>query len=251
MEKIEIASIAAFTLIECAAPRRNIKFFREGFFEDVSYLLIIIYAIPFIYGLIPWSVEDHLTYHLLDLSKANVYWQIFWCFLLTDLLRYLLHVSFHRFSWFWPFHKLHHSGKELSTLSGYRSSYWEDFFLLIFTIIPMSLLKFDVKVVEGVVLFFSVHGFFLHSNIRIRFPKYLRFIACPHFHHWHHAEELKFPYGQNNGVTLTIWDMILGTYYSDPAYPEAIGLNGGAKMEGNYISRYFYPLSWRKKKSNS
>ncbi len=40
--------------------------------------------------------------------------------LVADLAQYWVHRSFHRLSWAWPFHAIHHSSRDLDWLAGSR-----------------------------------------------------------------------------------------------------------------------------------
>lgn len=236
-------SLVALIIIEFLFPRYNYKFIKKGFYEDIFYMVLIVHIIPHLNNLIPWTLDSFYTYRIFDFSKYTFGFQLVLCFLLTDLLRFFTHLSMHRVPLFWKFHKLHHATTEMTVMSAFRNGYWEDVCLLIFTMIPMSLLKFNMSIVNNIIIFYSIQGYFVHANIKITFPKYLRFFADPQFHQWHHAVEEKFPRGQNFSVALTFWDILYGTYFQSSEGPRELGLYNGEVMKGNYLKRFFYPLT--------
>jgi sterol desaturase/sphingolipid hydroxylase (fatty acid hydroxylase superfamily) len=88
-------------------------------------------------------------------------------------------------------------------LSGFRTGYGEEICFVLFNLPILHLLRFDFDVINTVFTIFALHGHLLHSNLKLKAPKWLSFIACPHFHHWHHSTTEAIPNGQNFGATFT------------------------------------------------
>lgn len=148
---------------------------------------------------------------------------IFFVFVL-DGLNFLFHFLFHRLPVLWKGHQLHHSTKELTALSSFRMSWFEMVFhsLTIGMITGFFPVEAKLRVYSG--LLFTFGCFFQHANIRITLPQWPKYIfILPQCHRWHHTKQNIFPYGQNFGFLFSIWDRIIGTYYSPNAEPLTYG----------------------------
>lgn len=239
---VELGCLGVLLLVELLRPRSKYKFLREGFLEDIFYFVFIFFVV----GKINFWLRDILDFFkkfaLFDLSSAP-YWLQFTLYLvLGDLSRFILHVFMHN-SKAWNAHKLHHTTTQLSVFSAFRTGYFEEILLVIFTIPIAITFNIHGDIIEDVLTVYGTHGFLLHSNLPIKFPKFLSFIACPHFHSWHHSYDERERGGLNYGATFTFWDKLYGTYYFPEERPLKYGLGPEERpIQGNFLFRFFYPV---------
>ena len=136
-----------------------------------------------------------------------------------DLAIYLQHVMFHAVPALWRLHMVHHADLDFDVTTGVRFHTLE--------IVLSALFKLAVVVVLGpsalaVILFevlLNATAMFNHSNVRI--PVWLdriirRVIVTPDMHRVHHSV-IRCEANSNFGFNLSWWDILLGTYRSDPA----------------------------------
>jgi sterol desaturase/sphingolipid hydroxylase (fatty acid hydroxylase superfamily) len=148
-------------------------------------------------------------------------------FVIDDFALWLIHFSFHRFSWLWPWHSTHHSDPDMDTSTGFR-------FHPIETLLDQSahlglvyLLQPSVTTVLATQFLSVAHNFWVHSNTMFpsRLDLALRyFLVTPSLHRSHHAQDLH-DQNANFGITLTLWDHLFKTFQL-PASNPPVGLEG-------------------------
>ncbi len=235
--------VLGLVLLERVFPRHPYRWLKMGLFSDLGFQLLLVFLVPILHSVFPMSFQEIRSFAPDWLEDVSLPWQFVIALVVGDFLRFIVHFATHQSKLLWPVHLLHHSAKEVSLTSAFRSGYLEEVFLIAFCLLPLHLLKIDSHMIELCFIFFGLHGYFLHSNIRFKMPKPLRFIACPHFHHWHHERRLLKSGGQNYGATFTWWDMMIGKYVFPAETPSDYGLYGDEEIEGNFLGQFFYPLS--------
>jgi sterol desaturase/sphingolipid hydroxylase (fatty acid hydroxylase superfamily) len=126
-----------------------------------------------------------------------------------DFVYYWCHRAQHRF--FWRFHAVHHSVREMSGVTGYHHISEEVFQFLLYSI-PLSLFidsPYSIPVV-GVLL--AQQGNYLHSPTRLNFGPLGRYFVDNRFHRIHHSIEPRH-FDRNFGLFTTLWDSVFGTAY--------------------------------------
>ncbi|NQY23633.1 MAG: sterol desaturase family protein [Campylobacteraceae bacterium] len=137
---------------------------------------------------------------------------------LLDLLIYFQHRYFHKNTFFWKFHKVHHSDMDYDLSTALRFHPVEILFSMIIKIAAILILGAPLLAVFIFEIILSSLAVFNHSNIRLNksFDKYLRFlIVTPDMHRIHHSvhkEELNSNYGFN----ISFWDKIFSSYTAKP-----------------------------------
>jgi sterol desaturase/sphingolipid hydroxylase (fatty acid hydroxylase superfamily) len=139
-------------------------------------------------------------------------------FLILDLVIYLQHVAFHKVSWLWRLHRMHHADLDIDVSTGLRFHPIE--------ILLSMLLKMAVVVLLGIpalaVLVFEVAlnatSLFNHSNAALpsRLDRIVRLlVVTPDMHRVHHSI-LRRETDSNYGFNLPWWDRLFGTYRPQP-----------------------------------
>jgi sterol desaturase/sphingolipid hydroxylase (fatty acid hydroxylase superfamily) len=140
--------------------------------------------------------------------------------ILLDFAIYLQHVLVHAVPALWRLHRMHHADLEFDVTTGAR-------FHPIEILLSMVALKLMVIAALGppavAVLIFEVllnaTSLFNHSNVRIPagFDRVLRFVVVtPDMHRIHHSAVPRET-NSNFGFNLPWWDLLFGTYRTEPA----------------------------------
>lgn len=159
--------------------------------------------------------------------------------LVADLGEYTIHRLFHRVSWLWRFHAIHHSSEHIDWLAGSRLHLVDVVITRGFTFVPISLLGFADGPVYAYLVFVSFHAVFIHANVRFRFRRLEHFVVTPRFHHWHHSAEQE-ALDKNFAVHLPWIDRCFGTYYCPgDQWPDRYGLSHEPIRDG-----YWQHLKW-------
>ena len=138
-----------------------------------------------------------------------------------DLMAYGSHYLYHRFSWTWRFHKVHHLDLDMDASTGLLFHPGEA--LLNFISQPIFILAVGPS--PFAFLLFALLGpvvlLMTHANIRINpgLDRALRMIwITPDMHRVHHTMD----WGESNsnfGFFLSLWDRFFGTYRMNSRFP--------------------------------
>ena len=144
---------------------------------------------------------------------------------LNDLFSYIVHLIMHKVSFFWEFHKIHHSATTLNPLTQYRVHPIELIInnirsIFVFGIVTgifdyLSTHQIDKMIFLGANIF---HFLFLllganlrHSHVKLKYPKSLEHIFISPFQHQiHHSNNPKH-FNKNMGSKFALWDWMFGT----------------------------------------
>lgn len=137
--------------------------------------------------------------------------QIVFMVLLVDLMRYWLHRAAHKYMFLWRLHEVHHSPDILYTLNVGRFHPFEKVLQFCLDTVPFLLLGVTPEVLAGYFVFYSVNGFFQHSNLELRYGWLNYIVGSAETHRWHHARDPEAAYC-NFGNTTIIYDLLFGTW---------------------------------------
>ncbi|MEO6341295.1 MAG: sterol desaturase family protein [Caulobacteraceae bacterium] len=156
-----------------------------------------------------------------------------------DFFFYWMHRAQHAF--FWRFHSIHHSIREMNGIASYHHLS-EELFRGAMIYIPTLFLIPDVgTVAPWLAVMIALQGFYLHSCTRLHLGPLVRIIGDNRFHRIHHSLEPRH-FDKNFSGFSPIWDMLFGTAY----FPEAdewpaTGLADAPEPEliSDYLARPF------------
>ena len=126
-----------------------------------------------------------------------------------DFVYYWCHRIQHRF--FWRFHAVHHSVREMSGVTAYHHVSEELFQFALYTI-PLSVLVDSPYTIPVVGVLLAQQGNYLHSPTRLNFGPLGRYFVDNRFHRIHHSMEPRH-FDRNFGLFTTLWDSVFGTAY--------------------------------------
>lgn len=145
----------------------------------------------------------------------------FTLFFINDFCKFLVHLSFHRIPFLWPFHAVHHSATTLTPLTLYRIHPVEFIINSVRSFLVGALVSglfvylfentISVFTIVGVNLFvfmFNLAGSNLrHSPFYLGFGRWEKWFISPAQHQIHHSVEVKH-FDKNFGSALAIWDRL-------------------------------------------
>jgi sterol desaturase/sphingolipid hydroxylase (fatty acid hydroxylase superfamily) len=164
-----------------------------------------------------------------NLSSLPVWAALPLAMVVGDIGYYWGHRASHRVPFLWRFHQLHHSATQMDFLVHTRGHPLDVAFGRFCGLIPIYALGLgDPRSVQGslvplvAILFGTVWGFFIHSNLRWRLGPLESLIASPAFHHWHHTRSA--PIDRNFSSMFPWLDRAFGTLHLPAQLPQDYGI---------------------------
>lgn len=158
----------------------------------------------------------------------------------ADLTQYALHRAFHEVPLLWRFHRVHHSSTAIDWLAGSRLHLVDVVVTRGLVLVPLAIVGFAPSAIYAYLTFVSLHAVFIHANFAPRARWLERVLVMPHFHHWHHADELA-ALNRNYAVHLPWIDRLFGTAYEPAGWPSGYGLADGAAPAG-VVAQLIWPF---------
>jgi lathosterol oxidase len=237
-----------FVPLERLWPLRAQSVFRpqwttDGVYFFVSHLLVQMSTLLTLMParvLFGWAVHPAVQAAVQSQPAAL---QFLECAIVADLTEYTVHRFFHKTTWLWPFHAVHHSATSMDWLAGSRLHVVDVVLTRGLTFVPLFVLGFDTGPLYAYLVFVSVHAVFIHANVSWRFPRWVEaLVVTPRFHHWHHAIERE-AIDRNFAVHFPWIDKLFGTYYGPAGqWPSGYGIEGHPVPEG-YLKQLVYPVT--------
>ncbi len=175
------------------------------------------------------------------IQQQSLWLQIFLAVLAVDFAGYWRHRFMHS-KYFWPFHTIHHSSKEVDWLSTDRFHPVNHYITATLNLIVLTALFSDPYVSATAMTLRRKYGLFIHSNVRISYGLFNFVVASPLFHRWHHSDN-EAVFNRNYSTFFSFFDLIFGTFYlpKDKKDPESFGFYGGELKKG-LIGQMIYPF---------
>jgi sterol desaturase/sphingolipid hydroxylase (fatty acid hydroxylase superfamily) len=118
----------------------------------------------------------------------------------------------HKVPWFWHFHVVHHSQRDLNLFTDYRYHVFEYVVKQTVYFIPLMMFGIPQAEIVGLSLFLVWHARLYHGNIKANFGPLRYIIVTPQSHRIHHSVE-ELHRDRNFGAFLSIWDWMFGTQH--------------------------------------
>lgn len=167
---------------------------------------------------------------LLNLIDLPIAVAVIIAVIIQDLVIYWQHVIFHRFSFLWRFHKMHHADIDYDVSTGARFHPVEIILSMLLKLAVVLLLGPPVAAVIIFEVLLSSVAMFNHANAGLPagIDRIVRkFIVTPDMHRVHHSI-IRGEHNSNYGFNLPWWDYLFGTYTDQPSAGHqdmTIGLN--------------------------
>ena len=228
-------------------------FWLDGFYMFFNFFLFAI-AISGFYKILEVLFLDlgiaAQSLAVINISNWSIGLQLLVFFIVLDFVQWFTHILLHRFSFFWKFHKVHHSVKEMGFAAHLRYHWMEN-------ILYKPLKTFGIMLLGGfepeqafIVHFIAITiGHFNHANIKITWGPLKYIINNPVMHLYHHAYTLpEGKYGVNFGISLSIWDYLFKTnYIPEDSGTIPLGFEGDDVFPKDFIRQSIYGF-WKRKK---
>jgi sterol desaturase/sphingolipid hydroxylase (fatty acid hydroxylase superfamily) len=207
---------------EILAPRRNLNFSRNiRWFNNIGMSLLnqllLRWCFPVLLVGLAVVVQQR-EWGLFNLLEVPEVLAITLCLLLLDLAIYIQHIVFHRVTWLWRLHRVHHSDLDFDVTTAVRFHPLE---IILSMSIKMALVLLLGAPPLAVLIFeiiLSVTALFNHGNIFIpvRLDRILRWaLVTPDMHRVHHSAKTAET-NSNFGFNLPWWDHLFKTYCPQP-----------------------------------
>jgi sterol desaturase/sphingolipid hydroxylase (fatty acid hydroxylase superfamily) len=227
-----------FWVLEGVWPRNAQQaFFRRGLVSDLVYVAFNSHALGMIMAALTAGLiarwDELLTaggvrpLFYLGLMGAQPFWIQFAVLLAVfDFLQWCIHNLLHRVNWLWEFHKVHHSIVDMDWVGDWRFHWGEILVYRGLLYVPAAFFGFRGDVMFWVGVANTLAGHFAHANLNWRIGPLRYFVNSPEMHIWHHNHPEEGPVNRNFGITLSVWDWMLGTAYLPDHDPKRLGFEG-------------------------
>ena len=221
-------------------------FWLDGFYMFFNFFLFTI-AISGFYKLLQLGFEDigisEDSLALFDPSSWPMWSQLLVFFIVLDFVQWFTHSLLHKYPFFWKYHKVHHSVKEMGFAAHLRYHWMEN-------ILYKPLKTFGVMILFGfeptqayIVHFIAIAiGHINHANIKITWGPLKYIFNNPVMHLYHHAYTIpEGTYGVNFGISLSLWDYIFKTdYIPEDSGTIELGFPGDEVFPKDFVSQNTY-----------
>lgn len=155
---------------------------------------------------------------ILSLIETPYIFEVITALIILDLAIYTQHVIFHKISWPWRLHRVHHYDTEFDVSTAVRFHPLEIFLSQAIKMAVIAVIGAPVWAVFLFEIILSSTSLFNHSNIFVpkKLDSLLRlFVVTPDMHRIHHSIHSK-EMQSNFGFNLPIWDRLFKTYTPEP-----------------------------------
>lgn len=232
--------------------RKEQSIFRKDFWLDSFYMFFNFFVFTIMISGV-YSILETLFFNLgiriqsialVNLANLPIWGQLLIFFLVQDFVQWFTHILLHRFEFFWRFHKVHHSVKEMGFAAHLRYHWMENIFykpLKVFAV--MILGGFEPE--QAFIIHFAAItiGHLNHANVKFSYGPFKYIFNNPVMHLYHHAYTLpkERKHGVNFGISLSIWDYIFKTNYIPEAGGTiALGYPDDEKMPKTFLAQLLY-----------
>jgi len=233
-----------FVPIEWAFPARSgQKFFRREWWVDLCFFLgqyllwgaAVLWLLVRFHGWLAVVVP-----HGFRAAVASQPWrlQAIEIVLLSDLCIYWGHRLEHSVGFLWRFHSIHHSAEHLDWLAAHREHPIDTIYTMGLVNLPAFVVGFPLETIAGLIAFRGIWAIYIHSNVRLPLPGFLRvLLGAPELHHWHHDRDRD---AGNYANISPLMDWIFGTYRCPDHEPEHFGLR--EPIPRSYLGQIVHPF---------
>jgi sterol desaturase/sphingolipid hydroxylase (fatty acid hydroxylase superfamily) len=169
----------------------------------------------------------------------------------AELPKYWLHRLMHEHDFLWRLHATHHSVPRLYWLNAARFHPLDIALDTAVGLTPLILLGCGPEVLAFFLLLSAVHGYFQHSNLKLRLGPLNYIFSMAELHRWHHSRTV-FEANHNYGQNVIFWDLVFRTFYwpQDREPPEDTGLAGLPNFPQDWWGQQLSPFRWKQIKAS-
>lgn len=179
------------------------------------------------------------------LDGQPLWLQTLGAFLISDFMFYWSHRIRHEVRWFWHFHAIHHSQRNLNPATTHRTHPVESIVSGAIRTIPIAFVGGSYPAWVLFVVLNNFWGYFIHANIRTNLGWLGNYIVSPQYHRVHHST-LEEHFDINYGERLVIWDKLFGSYCPDRNVYPPTGIPNAAWIDERSNNPLMIPLYYLK-----
>ena len=241
-----VFSMAIFIPLEKAFAKHPLAVMRPEWRTDLTYFFVSHLLIQFFLLFTnivqtEWLAFAHSAAVTEFAQSLPIWLQFLACVFIADLFQSVTHRWYHQNAWFWKFHSIHHSSKNMDWLAGSRTHFFEALATRTAVIVPLYIINFSEAALNAYVVLVGVQAVFVHANVRWDFGFLKYVIVTPQYHHWHHSDDPAYA-NTNYAVHLPLIDMLMGTFkLPDKMWPDTYGVFGHEPPKG-FMSQLTYPF---------
>ena len=240
--------------------RKEQKIIRKDFWLDAFYMFFNFFlfsiAISGFYKIFQLFFYQlgirEKSFTLIDIAQWPQWFQGIVFFVVLDFVQWFTHILLHRIPFFWRFHKIHHSVKEMGFAAHLRYHWMENlFYKPVKTLGVMFLGGFEPEQ-AFIVHFIAISiGHLNHSNLKISWGPLKYLFNNPIMHLYHHAYKLpKNRFGVNFGISLSAWDYLFRlNHIPESGGNVKIGFPVDDRIPSRFWEQFFYGFKNSKKTS--
>lgn len=210
-------------LAEIFFPRRPLSVSKwQRWYVNVSIMVLDTLMMRLAIPILPVAISELASrqgWGVLNQLSLPLWIRVVLAFVFFDAVIYLQHRAFHRISFFWRLHRVHHTDLDLDVTSGNRFHPLE---IIISICIKLVLVVLSGAPLLAVLLFeiiLNASSLFNHGNIALpsAVDRRLRLIlVTPDMHRVHHSV-IPGETDSNFSFNFPWWDRLLGTYRDQPS----------------------------------
>ena len=248
---IYFGASAVVLLLELRRSRSTAIIRSRAFMVDVAYAAVYRGGLfeVFFFAVIVNALESQLAFLKLGwLSGLPMILSvpIFW--MLGDFFLYWIHRLYHSVPFLWAFHAVHHSERELNTLSTNRRHPVEGALNGLTLYLPLAfVLGIETRAWVPWYVASQILEALHHAQLDWRFGPFYRWIVSPVFHSIHHSTDQKH-FDRNFGLMFSVWDYVFRTAAPERERPTRYGVEG-LVIRDTISDQLFAPLrllGWRR-----
>lgn len=204
----QLVGVALFLPFEIAFPKARLTVFQRA--DGLIYLFATALVTAFVFALLS---NAKAAFHIPTLIVFHSHWSpvvaAVLAALYVDLQFYIVHRIEHRF--FWRFHAVHHSIRNLSAANSYH--HWSESLMGLPLAIPLLFIDINFGPALAVLAFmFRYQQFYIHSASKPHFGPLRWLLVDNRYHRIHHSMQPEH-HDKNFGAMTPLWDWLFGTMY--------------------------------------
>jgi sterol desaturase/sphingolipid hydroxylase (fatty acid hydroxylase superfamily) len=208
--------IAITLFLEIWMPTVKRRLVSVGMLQDIVWFiataLLSVTLLAACNGMLSMFYDEYLTFLTLDAART---WplglRVLLSVLTLDLFLWAGHFIRHRTQFFWCFHLVHHSQREVNFFTENRAHLVDHIMASAVRFVPMRMVGVEFTSIVAVHVILSWYTYLYHGNIRSNFGLLKYVLVTPQSHRIHHSIEERH-WGKNLGTYFTIWDRMFGTF---------------------------------------
>lgn len=197
--------------------RKDWRGFHSDSINDLQHMILTQNLIPKLIealwiSTVVYSVSEHQLFFWQSLNSLPIAAQFFILLFVGEFAKYWIHRWCHTYHFLWRLHAIHHSVKRIYFFNVGRFHPIEKVIQMFSEILLFLVLGVPEQTIGLYLVFYSVNGFFQHSNINLNLGVFNYFINSVEQHRFHHSK-LIHESNTNYGNKLSIFDLMFNSFY--------------------------------------